>query len=72
MGDGSLIAPPNKLLQRSGVEKVLGRGRGEAVLEQVRRARVLKCLWPVAERGCWATLRRPSREVRQKTGVMSQ
>jgi hypothetical protein len=42
---------PNKPLQRSGIDKVLGRGRGEVVLEQVRRARVLKRFWPAAERG---------------------
>jgi len=45
-------APPNNPLQRSGVDKVLGRGRGAVVLEQVLRARVLKRLWPAAERGC--------------------
>ena len=44
--------PSNKPLQRSGVDKVLGRGRGSDVLEQVLRARVLKRLWPAAERGC--------------------
>jgi hypothetical protein len=49
-----LNAPPNKPLQRSGVDKVLGRGRGDVVLEQVLRARVLKPQWPVAERGCYA------------------
>jgi hypothetical protein len=43
---------PNKPLQQSGVDKVLGRGRGVVVLEQVLRARVLKCQWPAAERGC--------------------
>ena len=43
--------PPNKPLQRSGVDKVLGRGRGVAVLKQVLRARVLMCQWPAAERG---------------------
>jgi hypothetical protein len=31
---------PNQTLQRSGFDKVLGRGRGNAVLEQVLRARV--------------------------------
>jgi hypothetical protein len=46
------FAPYNKPLQRSGLDKVLGRGRGCAVLEQVMRARVLKCQWPAAERGC--------------------
>ena len=42
---------PNKPLQRSGVDKVLGRGRVNVVLEQVTRARVLMCQWPAAERG---------------------
>jgi hypothetical protein len=42
----------NKPLQRSGLDKVLGRGRGGDVLEQVLRARVLKGQWPAAERGC--------------------
>jgi hypothetical protein len=32
--------PPNNALQRSGCDKVLGRGRGDVVLEQVIRARV--------------------------------
>jgi hypothetical protein len=45
-------APPNKPLQRSGIDKVLGRGRGEAVPKQVLRARVLKRTRPAAERGC--------------------
>jgi hypothetical protein len=44
--------PSNKPLQRSGVDKVLGRGREEVVLEQVLRARVLKRTRPAAERGC--------------------
>ena len=43
---------PNKPLQRSGVDKVLGCGRGEVVLEQVLRAGVLKHTRPAAERGC--------------------
>jgi hypothetical protein len=43
---------PNKPLQRSGVDKVLGRGRGRLASKQVWRARVLKRLWPAAERGC--------------------
>jgi hypothetical protein len=41
---------PNKPLQRSGMDKVPIRGRGEAVLEQVWRARVLNRLSPAAER----------------------
>ena len=41
----------NNPLQRSGVDKVPGRGRGVVVLEQVLRARVLKSQWPAAERG---------------------
>jgi hypothetical protein len=48
--------PANKPLQRSGLDKVLGRGRGDAVLEQVLRARVLKGSRPAAERSCWAAL----------------
>ena len=43
--------PHNKPLQRSGVDKVLGRGRGGEVLEQVMRARVLVGQWPAAGRG---------------------
>jgi hypothetical protein len=43
---------PHKPLQLSGFEKVLGRGRGEVVLEQVLRARVLMGQWPAAKRGC--------------------
>jgi hypothetical protein len=43
--------PPNNRLQRSGLDKVPGRGRGDAVLEQVMRARVLKRGWPAAKRG---------------------
>jgi hypothetical protein len=43
--------PSNKPLQRSGVDKVPGRGREEVVLKQVMRARVLKRQWPAAERG---------------------
>ena len=48
--------PPNKPLQRSGMDKVPGRGRGENVLEHVLRARVLMREWPAAERGCYAAL----------------
>jgi hypothetical protein len=43
---------PNKPLQRSGIDKVPGRGRGRDLLEQVCGARVLMRLWPAAERGC--------------------
>lgn len=42
---------PNKLLQRSRVDRVLGRGREVGVLEQALRARVLKSQWPAAEWG---------------------
>jgi hypothetical protein len=45
-----MLAPPNKPLQRSGVDKVISRGRGDEVLEQVPRARVLMREWPAAER----------------------
>ena len=41
----------NNPLQRSGVDKVLGRGRGAVVIEQVLRGRVLKGTRPAAERG---------------------
>jgi hypothetical protein len=44
------MPPSNKPLQRSGVDKVRGRGRGVVVLEQVLRARVLIGRWPAAER----------------------
>ena len=33
------------------MDKLLGRGRGEAVLQQDLRARVLRPQWPAAERG---------------------
>jgi len=52
----SIDEPSNKPLQRSGLDKVLGRGRGEVVHEQVRRARLLKRAGPAAERGCYANL----------------
>jgi hypothetical protein len=42
---------PNKPLQRAVFDKVLGRGRGVAVLDQFLRARVLMQLRPAAERG---------------------
>jgi hypothetical protein len=41
----------NNPLQRSGNDKVLGRGRGRALLEQVTSARVLNCWRAAAERG---------------------
>ena len=50
MGESEVT--PNKPLQRSGLDKVLGRGRVGEVLEQVLRARVLNGQWPAAERGC--------------------
>jgi hypothetical protein len=46
------VAPPNKPLLRSGVDKVPGHGRRSVVLKQVLRARVLKRSRPAAERGC--------------------
>jgi hypothetical protein len=49
-----LVEPPNKPLQRSGLDKVHGRGRGHEMHKQVLRARVLRRQWPVAERGCLA------------------
>jgi hypothetical protein len=42
---------PNKPLQRSGNDKVHGRGRGEVVPDQALSARVLERTRPVAERG---------------------
>ncbi len=42
---------PNNRMQRSGKDKVLGRGRGCAVLGQVTSARVLKGTRPVADAG---------------------
>jgi len=42
---------PNNLLQRSGHDKVHGRGRGRAVVEQVTSARVLERTRAVAEQG---------------------
>lgn len=44
----------NKPLQRTGIDKVLGRGRGVAVLKQVPRARVLMHWRPAAERSRYA------------------
>jgi hypothetical protein len=50
MTEQEVVMSPNKPLQRSGLDKVLGRGRGDAVVEQVLRARVLMRQWPAAER----------------------
>ena len=47
----SRAMPPNNPLQRSGNDKVLGRGRGRAVVGQVTRARVLERTRPAAEWG---------------------
>ena len=44
--------PPDKPLQRSGIDKVLGRRRGSPAPKQVMFARVLKPQWLAAERGC--------------------
>jgi hypothetical protein len=52
----SRLLSPNKPLQRSGVDKVLGRGRVGGVLEQVLRARVLGPQWPAAERSRYTVL----------------
>ena len=43
--------PPNNPLQRSVNDKVLGRERGDVVLEQVMPARVLERTRAAAERG---------------------
>jgi hypothetical protein len=43
--------PPNNPLQRSVNDKVLGRGRGRLLLDQVMSARVLERTRPAAERG---------------------
>jgi hypothetical protein len=42
---------PNNPLQRSVIDKVLGRGRDAWLLEQVRAARVLERTRAAAERG---------------------
>jgi hypothetical protein len=47
---------PNKHMQRTGMNKVQGRGRTIAVHIQVLLARVLEGQWPVADVGRWATL----------------
>jgi len=41
---------PNNPLQRSGTDKVLGRGRGGVAVEQVTSARVLERTRAAAER----------------------
>jgi len=43
--------PPNNPLQRSVNDKVLGRGRGRVLLDQVTSARVLKRTRAVADAG---------------------
>ena len=43
--------PHNNPLQRSGIDKVLGRGRGCPATKRVLRARVPTRQWPAAERG---------------------
>jgi hypothetical protein len=48
--------PPDKPLQRAGMDKVLGRGRLGAATKQVTRARVLKHASPAAERCSYAAL----------------
>jgi hypothetical protein len=50
-GEGTSIVTPNKPLQRSGLDKVVGRGRGRAAAKIVMCARVLMRLRPAAERG---------------------
>jgi uncharacterized protein (DUF779 family) len=47
---------PNKSFQRTGMDKVHGRGRGGFALEQVRHARVLMRLRAAAELSRWAAL----------------
>jgi len=42
---------PNNPLQRSGTDKVLGRGRARALLDPVTSARVLQRTRAAAERG---------------------
>ena len=44
------MMPSNNPLQRSGIDKVLGRGRGRAAAGQVRAARVLERVRAAAER----------------------
>jgi len=46
---GISLVSPNKSLQGSGTDKVLGRGRSGGVLKQVVRARVLKGTRPAPE-----------------------
>jgi hypothetical protein len=46
-----LAQAPNNPSQWSKVDKVLGRRRGDVVLEQVLRARVPMSQWPAADRG---------------------
>lgn len=44
--------PSNRPLQRSGIDKMLGRGRERLATNQVWRARVLNRARPAADRGC--------------------
>jgi len=46
-----MVEPPNNPLQRSVNDKVLGRRRGRALLDQVTSARVLERPRAAAERG---------------------
>jgi len=50
--------PPNNPLQRSVIDKVLGRGRGRLLLRQVTSARVLERTRSAAERGRYASFER--------------
>src|SRR6185369_10459091 len=52
-----LRAASNNPLQRSVNDKVLGRGRGRALLDQVTSARVIGRTRPAAERGRYASFR---------------
>jgi hypothetical protein len=43
--------PPNSALQRTGIHKVLGRGRARLLRASASRARVLNCRRAVSELG---------------------
>jgi hypothetical protein len=51
---GACMIPPDKPLQRSGTDKVPGRGRGDVVLAQGMHARVRLGQCTAAERHSWA------------------